>query len=122
MTQEQIEQKALAVYPKKGGTCLTAFGKFEYDNNAPKREGYIRALTDVQNEIDLNSYYNGRSAAEQEYESLPKIKGKVYMDFSNPADIINRRLSVKQQELEDALLKLEMTGSEIEVELIIRKV
>jgi hypothetical protein len=60
MAQEEINERALAAYPKEGGVAMTAFGKFEYDNNAPKREGYIKALTEI--------------------NSLPKIRGYVARD------------------------------------------
>ena len=47
MTQEEIEKKAFEVYPKEARKYKCAFGTFEFDNLYPQREGYINALTEI---------------------------------------------------------------------------
>ena len=68
MTQEEIEKKAIVVYPKDGAVADTYFGRIEIDNNAPKREGYV----------------NGYEQAEHDYESIIRrikntLRGADYM-------------------------------------------
>lgn len=81
MTQEEIIKKAYDIYPEDMGWWFDHTGYAEKtDLNAERREGYIKAFNDAQNEISLNSFYDGRKCAEQEYESLPKIRGWVARD------------------------------------------
>lgn len=87
MTPEYIKKKAYEVYPKQssiseGHGVIPADHESHLlgDANEDKREGYIKGFIDAQNEISLNSFYDGRKVAEQEYESLPKIKGWVARD------------------------------------------
>lgn len=49
------------------------------------------------------------------------IEGKVVMDFSHPADIVNRRLSVKQDTLDNALLQIPMDGRETDIVMYLEK-
>jgi len=49
------------------------------------------------------------------------IEGKVVFDFSHPADITNRRLSVKQDTLDNALLQIPMDGRETDIVMYIEK-
>jgi len=58
MTQEQITQKALEVYPISN--VRNTLG-YIYDENRDKREGYIQALTEI--------------------ESMPSVKGWLVRDW-----------------------------------------
>ena len=61
MTQEEIEKKAYGVYPeRKMFIPQDPYPPMEIDANAHKREGYIKALTEI--------------------EDLPKIRGWVARD------------------------------------------
>lgn len=48
-----------------------------------------------------------------------ELKGKIVFDFSNPLDIINRKLIVNNTELEQALLKFNLVDKITEVKIII---
>lgn len=54
-------------------------------------------------------------------DSVFAIEGKVVMDFSHPADIVNRRLSVKQDALDNALLQIPMDGRETDIVMYLEK-
>jgi len=117
MTQEEIKKKALEIYPREGGSCITAFGKFEIDHNAPKREGYIKALTEI--------------------ESLPKIKGWVARFKNGHLWLFSKKPQricihfdrwywgngdAEKQLPNDMFPDLKWEDEPIEVELLIRKV
>lgn len=48
-----------------------------------------------------------------------EIKGKIVFDFSNPLDIINRKLIVNDTELKQALLKFTLVDKITEVKITI---
>lgn len=50
-------------------------------------------------------------------ENALSCDAKIVMDFSNPMDIVNRRLIVKPTDLDDILLKIPITENETEVRL-----
>lgn len=110
MTQEEIEQKALEVYPFNRNIY------FGGDNNEDKRGGYIKALTEI--------------------KSLPKIKGWVARDGEGYLTICGtlpkRAKNDEGNLIWDAFSSLDVDTNifpdlkpedgPIEVELIIRKV
>ena len=80
------------------------------------RETYIGQMMAYESIMPVLNKY-AKEAKEKELT----IDGKIMMDFSDPADITNRRLSVKQDQLNDALLKISMDGRETDIVLTIRK-
>ena len=56
MTQKEIEKIAYAVYPERRCPNLSNTGLF--DGNGQKREGYIKALTDMKY-VDMKSPFTG---------------------------------------------------------------
>jgi len=72
MTQEEIIKKAYEVYPEDMGWWFDPTGYAEkVDLNAERREGYIKALTEV--------------------NSLPKIKGWVARDSDGCLNYFNSK-------------------------------
>jgi len=72
----RAEEAALKAYPKEGGTCLTAFGRFDYDKNVPFREGFIngykQALEDVRKEVERRISWH---EAHNNNEWIPSYRG-----------------------------------------------
>lgn len=60
------------------------------------------------------------NAIEEQERSL-SCDAKIVMDYSNPMDIVNRRLIVKHTDLDDILLKIPITENETEVKLTLIK-
>lgn len=60
------------------------------------------------------------NAIEEQERSL-SCDAKIVMDYSNPMDIVNRRLIVKPTDLDDVLLKIPITENETEVKLTLIK-
>ena len=60
------------------------------------------------------------NAIEEQERSL-SCDAKIVMDYSNPMDIVNRRLIVKPTDLDDVLIKIPITENETEVKLTLIK-
>jgi len=130
MTQEEINKKALEIYPTNNKMC-TIEGKYtKIDTNKDRREGYIRALTD----LNLDAI-RGEAMHEiaDRYESLPKIKGWVARDENGDLNLFEVnpvKVGEKWWDRDYGKTPLDRTcfselswkNKPIEVELLIRKV
>ena len=123
MKKEQIDQKALDVYPNAPGYKPEYIREQENFDQALRREGYIKALKEIEELPKINSW------VARDKVGWGNSKGWLRLHFRKPErtirswDSANEFLEDESQTLNsDMFPELTWESEPVEVELLIRKI